>query len=87
MINMSYSIELDCPSGFPRPGDLIAGVIAGTELENLESLKPENTTSRLFGNWIWEFDVPEEVYERAKPIIKQRIERLYYSGVIRYGSW
>lgn len=76
------TIELDCPPGDPRPGDLIASVLEGT------GLTPGETTSRVFGNWTWAFDVPrDEWVERIQPIIKPRIEALYNAGVIRYGSW
>lgn len=76
------TIELDCPPGFPRPGDLIDGVLEGTGLTAGE------TVSRIFGNWTWQFDIPKEEWERdIAPKIKPRIEALYREGVIRYGSW
>ena len=80
---MRQSIELDCPPGYPRPGDLIDGVLEGT------GLKPGETVSRLFGNWIWEFpDITEDEWKtRIRPIIKPRIVALYEAGVIRWGSW
>ena len=76
------TIELDCPPGFPRPGDLIEGVIKDTGLELRES------RSRFFGNWTWDYnDVPEDVWKRAQPVVKERITKLYERGAIRYGSW
>ncbi len=79
---MEQSIELDCPPGLPRPGDLIGWVIEGTGLELRESC------SRLFGNWKWDYsDVDPEVWLKVKPILQERIEKLYHAGVIRYGSW
>jgi hypothetical protein len=76
------TIELDCPPGYPRPGDLIAGVIGGTGLESRE------TISRLFGNWVWDYhDVPPEKWEEIKPTLGERITKLYNNGIIRYGSW
>jgi hypothetical protein len=66
-------IELDCPPGFPRPGDLIEGVIA---------------VSRCFGNWTWDYgDIPEARWLVIQPVIKERITALYHAGKIRYGSW
>lgn len=77
------SIELDCPPGSPRPGDLILNVLKGT---GLESKIPE--PSMCFGNWKWNFsEVPEEKWVEVKKVIKPRITKLYNSGVIRYGSW
>lgn len=76
------SIELDCPPGYPRPGDLIAGVIAGTGLPESEPV------FMFFGCWAWEYDVPREKWEREiQPVIRPRIQALHSSGVIRYGSW
>jgi hypothetical protein len=76
------TIELDCAPGGIRPGDLIEGVLAETGLPVFEA------GSKLFGNWTWSFG-PEhdEVFAKAKPIIKGRITSLYHDGLIRYGSW
>ncbi len=79
---MEQTIELDCPPGDPRPGDLIAGVIEGT------GLRLKEACSRFFGCWTWEYDeVDPEEWKRIQPILKERVEKLYHSGVIRYGSW
>lgn len=76
------TIELDCPPGWPRPGDLIDGVIAGTGLPH------RSAVSRVFGNWMWQYeDVPKEVWDKANPIVRQRIEELYRQGLVRYASW
>ena len=76
------TIELDCPPGDPRSGDLIEGVIEGTGLELREPV------SKLFGQWTWDYsDVPSEKWAEVKPILKERITALHNSGRIRYGSW
>lgn len=76
------TIDLDCAPGYPRPGDLIAGVIKGT------GLKKSEPVSMLFGNWTWEYDIPHDKWvKNIQPIIKERITKLYNDGVIRYGSW
>lgn len=76
------TIELDCPPGSPRPGDLIEGVIKDTGLELREAV------SRFFGNWQWDYsDVSDDIWARAQPVLCERITNLYNSGVIRYGSW
>lgn len=82
----NFSIELDCAPGRPRPGDLIIGVLHGTDLVLGDFHEP----SKLFGNWCWtlrEDAGKDEVYTKARPILRERVERLYNSGVIRYGSW
>jgi len=76
------SIELDCAPGYPRPGDLIDGVIEGLGLEKKE------TCSKVFGNWKWVYpEVPAEKWKEIREVLKERISKLYNSGVIRYGSW
>ncbi len=75
-------IELDCPPGNPRPGDLIAGVIEGTGLPLRDHILV------LFGNWMWDYsDISPDIWNNIQPIIKERITNLYYNGIIRYGSW
>lgn len=79
-----YSIELDCPPGSLRPGDLLPGVLEGTGIE------PEQLQliSTFFGNWTWR--VPQECeaqYGLNQDKVKARITALYYAGRIRYGSW
>lgn len=76
------TIELDCPPGDPRPGDLIVAVIKGTGLPEQEPIL------KFFGCWTWQYDVPrDEWVQRIRPVIRVRIEDLYRQGVIRYGSW
>lgn len=76
------TIELDCPPGYPRPGDLIKQVIYNTGLPLRES------ASRLFGSWTWDYnDIDPYIWNAAYPLLKARIMGLYNAGVIRYGSW
>jgi hypothetical protein len=78
---MSYRIDIDCPPGDPRPGDLIGGVIKGTGLP-----LREDVGSRFFGWWTWDYsDIAPDVWKRARPKIRRRIRRLYEAGIIRYG--
>lgn len=80
------SIDLDCPPGGTRPWDLIQGVVEGTPIVLTDEDKEEGHA--FFGARRWEFDIPRDVWERdVQPVIKPRIEALYHSGVIRYGSW
>jgi hypothetical protein len=82
IITIPQTIELDCPPGDPRPSDLIDAVLEGT------GLVPIGEPSKCFGNFEYSFDISrEEWVERIQPIIKPRIEALYNSGIIRYGSW
>ena len=78
-----WYLELDCPPGSPRPGDLLPSVLVGTGLEK----DSEATTSRLFGNWRWDFETPVGKHDAVKGLLKIRITELYHAGLIRYGSW
>ena len=74
-------IELDCPPGNPRPGDLIGIVIK-------DLLPIREPTSCCFGNWSWNYnDIPEEQWKKVNSEIEKRIKQLYNKGSIRYGSW
>ena len=75
------TIELDCPPGTPRPDDLLPAVLEGTGLPVREPI------SKFFGNFTWDYEDMREVFIKAKPTLQERIEKLYYEGVIRYGSW
>jgi hypothetical protein len=77
------TIELDCPPGMVRPWHLIVGVCEGTDLPVTGEKVP-----CMFGESVWEFDMAQAEWEsRIQPIIKPRIEALYHSGLIRWGSW
>jgi hypothetical protein len=84
-IEKNRSIELDCAPGATRPGDLFPGVLAETNLteEDFE------ITSKLFGNWEWVLTNKDKAkdFDEANPVFKTRIDALYKSGKIRYGSW
>jgi hypothetical protein len=79
---MVKTIELDCPPGSPRPGDLIDGVIEGT------GLAKKARSGAFFGNWTWDYsEVSDEDWKAIQPILKERIVALHNAGIIRYGSW
>jgi hypothetical protein len=77
------TIELDCPPGPMRPWDLIDAVIEGTNVTPVNK-RPQ----AFFGHAEFVFDVDRETWvNEVQPIIKPRIEALYRSGAIRFGSW
>lgn len=79
-----YTIEIDCAPGNPRPGDYLPFILEGTGVE----LDPENPAMKLFGCWTWIIPESQESnYEQHRDLIKARIQELYHSGKIRYGSW
>ena len=80
---MNQIIELDCePFGVKRPGDLLNDVLHGLDFQTKEP------STKNFGSWVWEYsEVPVEVWNKALPVLKQRITNLYYTGMIRYGRW
>jgi|SRR5712664_666053 len=83
----NFSIEMDCPPGNPRPGDLIEGVLDGTGLH----VSDFSTGNPFFGHqtWILKEGSPERdiAFTASKPIFKERIKKLHDAGYIRYGTW
>ena len=81
-MSKEQSIQLDCPPGHPRPGDLLPAVLDGTGIPVRE---PDST---FFGCWTWDYgDIPPKVWEQANDRIAERIVALFREGAIRYGSW
>jgi hypothetical protein len=77
------SIELDCPPGMVRPNDLFDAVVKDLGIEPISRDVP-----CMFGHSEWFFRIDRPTWEaKYQPTIKERVERLYNSGVIRYGSW
>lgn len=78
----TQTIEIDCPPGYPRPGDLIESVIKDTELPLRDDV------CRLFGCWTWDYnDIDPEIWNKAKPILEKKLTKLYDDHVCRYCSW
>lgn len=76
------TIELDCAPGTSRPDSYIKGVIKDLALPEREPV------SKLFGNWTWDYsDIDAELWNAIKPILANRITKLFNEGYIRYGSW
>jgi len=76
------TIEIGCPPGSPRPGDLLKPEINGPGLE------VRDPTHMSFGDWEWDYsDIDPEKWKEIKPIIKERLCKLYENGVVRYASW
>jgi len=83
---VKYTLELDsAPGVYPRGQELMEQVLDGLGLKNGEDVV---CTSALFGNYTFHVN-PEKnkEYESVKEKVKARIEGLYHSGRIRYGSW
>ena len=74
-----YTVELDCPPGTLRPGDLFSELLKTTQLKE-ENFK---LCSRFFGNWTWEFIEENSIYEEKRETIKEIITEWYSQGVIR----
>jgi hypothetical protein len=76
-----HSIQLDCPPGSPRPGDLIDFVLERTGLKSYK-------VTPLFGEASWVFPKTTcEEWDKIQKITQPKVESLYHSGTIRYGSW
>jgi hypothetical protein len=82
----NFSIELDCPPGGIRPKDLIEGVLKGTGIK----VSDFETGNPFFGHQTWVLKksaMMDFTFRESKPLFKERIEALYHSGSIRYGTW
>lgn len=85
-MSIPQTIELDCAPCVPRPDSYIEDVIQGLGLpeKDLDS----RIKTKCFGNWLWDFsDVDADIWQKARPTMKERVEALYQAGSIRYGSW
>jgi hypothetical protein len=75
-------IELECPPGSSSPGELIPHLLNNTGLPQREPVV------RTMGCWAWDYsDIPSSIWAPAKDLLAERIEKLYTTGIIRYGSW
>lgn len=87
MSNDVQTIDIDCPPGSPRPGDLIGAVIDGLGIAE-RAVTPLEDVTPLFGNAEYAFHVPhDEWVSSIQPTVKERIVALYDAGLIRFGSW
>jgi hypothetical protein len=85
---LEKTIELDCAPGYPRPGDLIPAVVAGTILESMTTPEFIDKHRPFFGNATYDYSaVTDDEWLEVKPTIQERVEALYSRGSIRYGSW
>ena len=78
------SIEIECPPGSIRPGDLFPDVLRDT------GLTPDDfiNTERFFGHWIWVVRRDKQaLFDKHNSVFKERITVLYNQGAIRAGSW
>lgn len=83
-------IDIDCPPGSPRPGDVAryVGMKWGSSRYTKGKVNGEfDNTSRLFGNWV--FVKPYEDEAQARKDGEAYFEKLraYYPGTVRYGAW
>lgn len=78
-----HTVEIDCPPGLPRPGDLIGHVLEGTGLE------PDSwSATPFFGHATWTFSkVTCEEWAKAQPTTSKRLKALYHAGTVRYATW
>jgi hypothetical protein len=80
------SIELDCPPGSIRPGDLIESVLDGSGLTAADF----ETGTPFFGHQTWvckDEEAKMALFAAHKLTFKARITELYNDGFIRYGTW
>lgn len=77
-------IELDCPPGMIRPDSILPSVLVDTGLTS-DDFK---IISKSFGCWEFECDKSkEQLYIANEAKIGKKIQDLFHSGRIRFGSW
>ena len=83
----NFSIEIDCPPGFPRPGDLFPAVLANTGL----TVADFDNTNKLFGHWTWVLKegnpYRDALFTRNREVFRVRLTEMYEAGYARYVSW
>jgi len=85
-VSEMQTIDIDCPPGHPRPGDLIGGVIDGLGIAD-RAEPPIDQVTPFFGNACYSFRVPDDEWKRIQPVLKERLVALYEAGIARYCSW
>jgi hypothetical protein len=81
---MASSIEIDCAPMRPRPDTYLPMILEGTGL----AVDDFDIVSKVFGCWTYQVHPDKEtLYQGHVDVIRHRIESLYHSGSIRYGSW
>ena len=83
-MSSTYSVEIDCRPGTPRPNTHFSSMCVNCEVD------PSwfNLPSKCFGNWEWTVK-PEYVksYQEKQDRVGTHLNALYESGSIRYASW
>lgn len=81
---MIQHIAIDCPPLSPRPDVHLRNILKGTALEVESNKEPD---SKLFGNWLWTFEMDDDAWALIVNDIKPRLASLYNTGQIRYAEW
>ena len=85
-VHSIHSIELDCSPGGIRPWDLILAVIEGAGLTT--DKVGDKHPPAFFGHCEWRFpNISCKRWGEIQEITRPRIQSLYASGAIRFGSW
>ena len=80
---ITWELGIDCEPGPVRPGDFVNDVLKDLGLPDKDY--QDETTSRFFGAWLWEFETTPQFFEAVKPQLLKRLKVLYENGTIRGG--
>jgi len=79
---MPQVIVIDCAPFTSRPDEVLPMALRNTVLT------PRESTSRSFGEWIFEYnDIAPDVWKTTREIVGRNLEEMYNVGVIRYAEW
>ena len=87
------NIEIDCPPGNPRPGDLFKAIMESLSKNSNQEIKDfsqENLNSeptKNFGCWTWDLEIKPEIHSEVQSVFKNRLMEYYQNGIVRYASW
>jgi hypothetical protein len=87
-------IEIDCPPGNLRPGDLFKSIIENLSKHENQKIKDfskknlnKEPDTKLFGNWAWNLEIQPEIHSEVQNVFKKLLTEYYNSGVVRYAGW
>lgn len=91
---MVLIIEIDCPPGKVRPGDLFKNIMNDLSQNKNNKIKVfveknlnKQPNTKLFGEWKWCLEVESEIYSEIQNFFKQKLTIYYNQNLIRYASW
>ena len=87
------NIEIDCPPGNPRPGDLFKAIMESLSKHSDQKIKDfsqknlNSEPTKNFGCWTWDLEINPEIHSEVQSVFKNRLTEYHQNGIVRYASW